>query len=74
MESLRPSPATTGPSQPAQKASAADDLDPYDARILASGCAKEHEALQDCHWNHKDFRKCVEEMQKFKECWRRLHG
>ncbi len=48
-------------------------MDPYDARIIASGCAAEHVKLYDCHWEHKDFRKCIKEMQEFKECWKRTH-
>ncbi|KAI8899261.1 hypothetical protein BC833DRAFT_586535 [Globomyces pollinis-pini] len=46
-----------------------DDEDPYITRIRKSGCFKEHEKLQDCHYDTKDFRKCKLEMKRFKECF-----
>ncbi|ORZ40140.1 hypothetical protein BCR44DRAFT_36968 [Catenaria anguillulae PL171] len=50
-----------------------DEEDPYDARIRRSGCASEHEALQDCHFATKDYRKCTQQLLAFKECWKRTH-
>ncbi|KAI9101356.1 hypothetical protein DFS34DRAFT_578272 [Phlyctochytrium arcticum] len=45
------------------------DEDPYITRIKKSGCFKEHEALQDCHFEKKDWRKCRDEMMAFRECF-----
>ncbi|KAI9184055.1 hypothetical protein H9P43_003108 [Blastocladiella emersonii ATCC 22665] len=57
----------------ANTAAADDDEDPYDARIRRSGCQREHEALQDCHFEKKDWRACMGEMKAFRACWQRTH-
>ncbi|KAI8995055.1 hypothetical protein BC832DRAFT_362378 [Gaertneriomyces semiglobifer] len=49
-----------------------DEEDPYDARIRRSGCKMQHEALQNCYIDHHDWRKCREEMKKFRECMSQL--
>ncbi len=46
-----------------------DPEDPYIARIQRSGCFPEHEALQDCYLDKKDWRACREEMARFKACF-----
>ncbi|KAI9219880.1 hypothetical protein BC828DRAFT_384937 [Blastocladiella britannica] len=48
-----------------------EEEDPYDARIRRSGCAAEHTALQDCHYETKDWRKCTAQMAAFRVCWQR---
>lgn len=48
---------------------AMDPEDPYLARIRASGCFPEHEGLQNCYLDKKDWRACREEMAKFKACF-----
>ncbi|KAI9205418.1 uncharacterized protein BJ171DRAFT_412547, partial [Polychytrium aggregatum] len=45
-----------------------DDEDPYITRIKRSGCYDEHIALQDCHWDTKDWRLCRQQMSAFKRC------
>lgn len=44
--------------------------DPYIARIKRSGCFDQHEKLQDCYLEKKDWRECKLEMLKFKECFK----
>jgi cytochrome c oxidase assembly factor 4 len=48
-----------------------DYEDPYDTRLKNSGCFSEHTMLQDCHYNNRDFRMCIKEMQLLKECWKK---
>lgn len=50
-----------------------DEEDPWDVRIAATGCYEENEALQLCHADTGDWRKCLKEMEAFRECWKR-HG
>ena len=45
-----------------------DDKDLYEELIDKSGCAKFHYALQDCYFEHKDWRQCRKEMEDFKKC------
>lgn len=45
------------------------DVDEWDARIEASGCAKESQVLQDCYIDGgKDWRKCREQVEAFRRC------
>lgn len=46
-----------------------DQPDEVDQMITATGCFNEHQSLQQCYLNTKDWRKCQEEMKKFKECF-----
>lgn len=43
--------------------------DPWDIRILQTGCAKENEDLQICRYDTGDWRQCLKEMKLFRECW-----
>ena len=45
-----------------------EDEDPYLTRIRATGCFHLHEALQDCHFDTKDWRACKEPMRLFQRC------
>ena len=45
-----------------------EEEDPFEMRVEKSGCAKFHYALQDCHYQHGDWRKCKKEMEDFKQC------
>lgn len=47
---------------------AEEEKDAYETAIEASGCAKFHFALQDCYFEHNDWRKCRKEMDDFKLC------
>ena len=46
-----------------------DEIDEFDARIIKTGCFKEHEAMFECHYTTKDFRKCAQELLAFKKCF-----
>jgi cytochrome c oxidase assembly factor 4 len=46
-----------------------EEEDEWNKRITKTGCRVEYEAMLDCHYEKKDYRKCVEEMKKFKECF-----
>ncbi|KAI8921941.1 hypothetical protein DFJ77DRAFT_413641, partial [Powellomyces hirtus] len=48
-----------------------EDEDPYITRIKKSGCFAQHEALQDCHFEKKDWRACKDEMTAFRKCFMR---
>lgn len=45
-----------------------EEKDAYDVALEKSGCAQFHYALQDCYFEHKDWRKCQKEMEEFKKC------
>lgn len=45
-----------------------EERDVYETVINKSGCAKFHFALQDCYFDHNDWRKCKKEMEAFKMC------
>lgn len=51
-----------------------DEEDPWDARIAATGCAAENEALQLCRYDTGDWRQCLKEMQAFRACWQRYNN
>ncbi|KAI3629955.1 hypothetical protein MIR68_011390 [Amoeboaphelidium protococcarum] len=46
-----------------------EETNEYEQRINASGCAAQNEQLQECYLKYKDWRKCKEEMMRFKECF-----
>ncbi|KAJ1812514.1 hypothetical protein LPJ56_005481 [Coemansia sp. RSA 2599] len=48
-----------------------DDEDAWDKRIKTTGCFKENEALLICHADTGDWRKCLAEMNAFKQCMKR---
>jgi cytochrome c oxidase assembly factor 4 len=43
----------------------------WDKRIISTGCYYEYSKLNDCHFDKKDYRKCVEEMENFKICMKK---
>lgn len=45
-----------------------EEKDSYEVALENSGCSQFHYALQDCYFQHKDWRKCKKEMAEFKEC------
>ena len=45
-----------------------EEKDVYETLIENSGCSKFHFALQDCYFEHNDWRKCQKEMAEFREC------
>lgn len=45
-----------------------EEKDAYEVALERSGCAAFHYALQDCYFQHKDWRKCQKEMAEFKKC------
>ncbi|KAM0720870.1 hypothetical protein Q7P37_003155 [Cladosporium fusiforme] len=48
-----------------------DEPDEWDKRIFSTGCSEENTKLNDCFYEKKDWRACVDEMTAFKECWKR---
>lgn len=46
-----------------------EEDDPYNARIEKTGCYKENEILQLCFYDTRDWRKCKDEMQAFRDCF-----
>ncbi len=51
-----------------------EDEDEYIKRIKRSGCFPQHERLQDCYWEKKDWRHCRQEMIQFKQCFMKGHA
>lgn len=45
-----------------------DEVDPVDEMIKKTGCTEQHNAVQDCIFDHKDWRKCQSEVKDFKKC------
>ncbi|EMF11533.1 uncharacterized protein SEPMUDRAFT_47302 [Sphaerulina musiva SO2202] len=48
-----------------------DEPDEWDKRIFSTGCADENTTLNDCFREKKDWRACKDEMEAFKQCWKR---
>ncbi|KAJ3287489.1 hypothetical protein BCR33DRAFT_788985 [Rhizoclosmatium globosum] len=48
-----------------------DEQDEFNKRIQRTGCFKEHNAMLDCHFETKDWRKCTLEMKQFRDCFAR---
>lgn len=46
------------------------ESDSWDERIRNTGCYIENMALQLCHAETNDWRKCFDEMALFKQCWK----
>ncbi|KAK6543242.1 hypothetical protein TWF694_000009 [Orbilia ellipsospora] len=46
-----------------------DDSNEWEMRIDKTGCSKEHEKLQSCFDNTRDWRVCQKELRDFKDCW-----
>ncbi|KAJ2722857.1 hypothetical protein GGI07_003044 [Coemansia sp. Benny D115] len=75
--------ATQAADAPAASADSADsnaqgteqdeEDDAWDKRIKDTGCFKENEALLICHADTGDWRKCLKELQAFKQCMKE-HG
>ncbi|KAJ3017713.1 hypothetical protein HKX48_003405 [Thoreauomyces humboldtii] len=73
MDSHRPASAVPTPPSASTSQTLGDDEeeeeDPYITRIKRSGCFPQHEALQDCHFEKKDWRACKAEMTAFRKCY-----
>ncbi|KAK8157167.1 hypothetical protein IWX90DRAFT_489379 [Phyllosticta citrichinensis] len=50
-----------------------DEPDDWDKRIFSTGCSVENAKMTDCYYDKKDWRACKNEMEAFRECWKR-HG
>ncbi|KAK9652672.1 hypothetical protein HCH54_002620 [Aspergillus fumigatus] len=48
-----------------------DEPDEWDKRIFSTGCAAEQDKMNDCYFTKKDWRLCKDEMEAFRECWKR---
>ncbi|KAJ2371191.1 hypothetical protein IW150_004707 [Coemansia sp. RSA 2607] len=55
-------------SKPSSVNEVEDDEDAWDNRIKKTGCFKENEALLICHADTNDWRKCLAEMNAFRQC------
>ncbi|CAH2446883.1 Cytochrome c oxidase organization component [Komagataella phaffii CBS 7435] len=51
-----------------------DEPDEWDQRINKTGCAEENLQLQLCHADTGDWRKCINEMNAFRECWDKFNN
>ena len=45
-----------------------EEKDMYEILLENSGCSKFHFSLQDCYFEHNDWRQCRKEMEEFKKC------
>lgn len=63
------SPVLTSHSYLSMTSIADDEPDEWDKRILNTGCYEENLALQLCHADKGDWRKCLGEMAAFRKCW-----
>ncbi|KAI1619041.1 hypothetical protein EDD36DRAFT_427699 [Exophiala viscosa] len=48
-----------------------EELDDWDQRIFSTGCAEEQLRMNDCYYDKKDWRACKNEMEAFRQCWKR---
>jgi len=48
-----------------------DEVDEWDQRIFSTGCAEEQLRMNDCYYEKKDWRICRNEMEAFRQCWKR---
>jgi cytochrome c oxidase assembly factor 4 len=48
---------------------AEEEEDEYILRIKRTGCYEQHIKLLECHFDTKDFRKCITQMQDFRDCF-----
>ncbi|KAJ5915234.1 Mitochondrial genome maintenance protein [Penicillium verhagenii] len=48
-----------------------DEPDEWDKRIFSTGCHTEQDKMNDCYFAKKDWRACKDEMEAFRECWKR---
>ncbi|KAF2863845.1 hypothetical protein K470DRAFT_254726 [Piedraia hortae CBS 480.64] len=48
-----------------------EEPDDWDKRIYSTGCAKENTKLNECFFDKKDWRACKDEMEEFRQCWKR---
>jgi cytochrome c oxidase assembly factor 4 len=45
-----------------------EEEDPIIAKLNKVGCLEAHYKVQDCYFDTKDWRKCVNEVNAFKDC------
>ncbi|KAK3116298.1 hypothetical protein LTR53_003488 [Teratosphaeriaceae sp. CCFEE 6253] len=57
--------------QPSVQVEDDDEPDEWDKRIFSTGCADENATLNNCFFTKKDWRVCKDEMEAFKQCWKR---
>ncbi|CAG8563797.1 10703_t:CDS:1, partial [Paraglomus occultum] len=48
-----------------------EEEDFYETTIRQTGCSRENEELQLCFADKRDWRLCREELEKFRECWKK---
>jgi cytochrome c oxidase assembly factor 4 len=45
-----------------------EEEDPVVVQLTKLGCLELHYKVQDCYFDHKDWRKCTAEVKQFQEC------
>ncbi|MPC66084.1 cytochrome c oxidase assembly factor 4 homolog, mitochondrial-like [Portunus trituberculatus] len=45
-----------------------EEEDPVEAMIAKTGCLEKHYAIQFCMADHKDWRKCQDQVKDFQHC------
>ena len=45
-----------------------DEDDPVEKMLRKAGCLEKHYAVQECMFDHKDWRKCQDKVYDFKKC------
>lgn len=45
-----------------------DEEDPVEALIKRTGCLDQHNAIMECMFEHKDWRKCQDKVKLFRQC------
>ncbi|XP_054153837.1 cytochrome c oxidase assembly factor 4 homolog, mitochondrial-like [Oppia nitens] len=48
-----------------------EEVDPLEAMLDKTGCKQHHYSLQDCMYEHRDWRKCQDLVQQLKDCMNR---
>mgnify|MGYP001030265450 CR=1 FL=1 len=54
--------------------SEAEEVDEYTARIERTGCADLNEKVLLCFAEHRDWRKCSNEVREFRACYEKYQG
>lgn len=45
-----------------------EETDPVILKLSKIGCLEKHYKVQDCYFDTKDWRKCVQEVKEFQQC------
>ncbi|RWS04135.1 cytochrome c oxidase assembly factor 4-like protein [Dinothrombium tinctorium] len=73
-DARRDSPHYSIPKHAADADAGTDDDDPFDARIKKTGCYRHHIQVQECMFEHRDWRQCQQQLKLFKQCMDRYEA